>query len=394
LAVGISYLTPVKYSVEKLAFLVKMVDKKINVIVGGHHPTHLPLEVMQNKNIDFVVRGEGEIPLLALMKELRKGVPELKRVQGIHWRDSNGTIIANPNASQISFLDTLPFPARDSIIDANYKRYRIHMMSTARGCPNHCNFCADRSLWGGKVRRRSVENVLNEIKELKRIHPNLKFLDFTDGTFNFDRTFLESFCKRMIEENIGIQWRCTARYDNLDDEILSLMKKAGCFALYLGMESGSGRILEITEKNIHTAEIVEKSRLIRKRGIVSVASVIFGIPGEMKDDVDKTLSFMRKLKVDLFDVNSYVPLPGTPFYDLLDEDQKRNIDWSRAAFKSLENYFNEAISKEEMKHAIIESYQIAAKKRKHFILRLIGRRIKENVINLIGNEDQSGVNRH
>jgi len=232
-------------------------------------------------------------------------------------------------------------------------------------------------------------NVLNEIKDLKRIHPNLKFLDFTDGTFNFDRTFLEGFCKGMIEENTGIQWRCTARYDNLDNEILSLMKKAGCFALYLGMESGSGRILEITEKNIHTAEIVEKSRLIRKKGIVSVASVMFGIPGEMKDDLDKTLSLMRKLEVDLFDVNSYVPLPGTPFYDLLDEERKRNIDWSRAAFKSLENYFDEAISEVELKHAVIEGYRIAAKKRKRFIVRFLWKRIRKNINKWFNKEDQS-----
>jgi anaerobic magnesium-protoporphyrin IX monomethyl ester cyclase len=392
--IGITYPTPTKHSVEKIASLAKKLDRRIKVIVGGHHPTHLPLEVMQNKDIDFVIRGEGEIPLLALMKELKKEKPDLKRVQGIHWRDSNEAIIANPDASQISILDNLPFPARDSIIDANYKRHRTHMMSTARGCPYRCKFCADRSLWGGKVRRRSVENVLEEIKELIRTYPNLQFLDFTDGTFSFDRTFLESFCKRMIEENTSVQWRCTARYDNLDDEILSLMKKSGCFALYLGVESGSQRILNMTEKNIYIAEIVEKSRLIRKKGIVSLASVIFGIPGEMKEDADKTLILMKKLEVDIFDVNSYIPLPGTPLYDLLGEERTRNIDWSRGAFKSLENYFDEAISEVELKHAVIEGYRIAAKKRRRFIARFLWRRIRKNMNKWFGKENQSGVNRY
>lgn len=119
--VGISYMTPTKGSVEKISSLIKEVDRQIKVVVGGHHPTHSPNEVMQNKDIDFVVRGEGEIPLLALMKELRKQEPDLSQVRGIHWRDSNGTVIGNPDASQILVLDTLPFPARDSIVDADYK---------------------------------------------------------------------------------------------------------------------------------------------------------------------------------------------------------------------------------------------------------------------------------
>jgi radical SAM superfamily enzyme YgiQ (UPF0313 family) len=391
--VGITYPTPAKHSVEKLASLAKTVDRHINVIVGGHHPTHSPIEVMQNKDIDFVVAGEGELPLLALMTELRKQESDLSQVPGIYWRDSTGTIRANPNSTQISSLDALPFPARDSVIDADYRRYRIHMMSTARGCPNRCTFCADRRLWHGKVRRRSVENVLEEIKELIRTYPNLQFLDFTDGTFTYDRTFVEGFCQRMIEENTDVQWRCTARYDDLDSQILSLMKKAGCFALYLGVESGSERILEMTGRNLHVAEMVEKSKLIQDAGIISMASVMFGIPGEKKDDVDKTLALMRKLKVDLFDVNSYIPLPGTPLYDLLGREEKENIDWSKTAVKSLENYFNEAISLGDLKQALLDGYQIATKKKKHFIVRFLWSRLRGIIDRCFIKKSQSGLKR-
>jgi anaerobic magnesium-protoporphyrin IX monomethyl ester cyclase len=391
LAVGISYLTPAKHSVEKIASLAKKVDGRIYVIVGGHHPSHSPIEVMQNRDIDFVVRGEGELPLLALMREIKKQKPNLSQVPGIHWRDSNEAIIANPDASQISILDTLPFPARDSVIDVDYSRYRIHMMSTARGCPNRCTFCSDRSLWHGKVRHRSVENVLQEFKDLERIYPNLQFIDFMDGTFTYDKSFVNDFCERMIEENTGIQWRCTARYDNLDSQILSLMKKAGCFVLYLGVESGSERILEMTARNLHVTEMVEKSKLIHNSGIFSMASVMFGIPGEKKDDVDKTLAVMRKLKVDLFDVNSYIPLPGTSLYDLLDEEQRKNIDWSKIAVKSLVNYFNDAILSKELKEAILKAYRIATAKRKLFVMRFLWMRIRENMEKWLGKKYHSGI---
>jgi len=376
-AVGVTYPTPARGSVEKIASLTKKISSQIKVIVGGHHPTHSPIEVLQNRDIDFVVRGEGEIPLLALIKEMRKEEPDLRQVRGIHWRDSNGTIIANPDASQIPILDALPFPGRDSVIGADYSRYRIHMMSTTRGCPNRCTFCADKSLWHGKVRRRSVESVLQEFRDLKKTYPYLQFIDFTDGTFTYDRSFVEAFCRRMIEENTGIQWRCTARYDNLDQEILSLMKRAGCFALYLGVESGSERILQMTGKDIATAEILEKSRLIHKTGIVSIASVMFGIPGETRDDVDKTLSLMRQLKVDLFDVNSYVPLPGTQLYEALPEEQKKNINWEKIAFKSLENYFDQAIPLEELRQGILEGYKIATSKKRLFIPLFLGKHISQ-----------------
>jgi anaerobic magnesium-protoporphyrin IX monomethyl ester cyclase len=391
--VGITYPTPAKHSVEKIASLAKTLDRHINVIVGGHHPSHSPIEVMRNKDIDFVVRGEGEIPLLALMRELKKQEPDLSQVPGIHWRDSDGSIRTNPDASQISILDTLPFPARDPVIDADYRRYRIHMMSTARGCPNHCTFCADRSFWHRKVRHRSVENVLQELRDIERTYRNLQFVDFTDGTFTYDRDFVEGFCQRMIEENMGVQWRCTARYDDLDNQILHLMKKAGCFALYLGVESGSERILEMTGRNLHVAEMVEKSKLIHNTGIFSMASVMFGIPGETKDDVDKTLALMRKLKADLFDVNSYIPLPGTPLYDLLGKEQKENIDWSKIAVKSLENYFNEAISLEDQKQALLEGYRIATKKKKRFIVRFLWSRLRRNIDRCFIKEDQRGFKR-
>ncbi len=368
LAIGITYFTPSKHVVYKVASIAKKLNKNIKVIAGGHHPSYCADEVMKNVDIDFVVKGEGENALLALMTEIKRGGANLANVQGIYWRDDHGKVIANPDATYIKDLDTLPFLARDAVFELDYRQYRTHRLTTSRGCPYQCTFCADKILWRGKVRHRSVENVISELEDLKNTYPDLKFVEFTDGTFTYDKNFVEIFCQKLIEKKINIKWRCTARYDDIDAGMLNLMKKANCFGLYLGVESGSERILEMVSKGISLKDIIEKSEMVQKIGIVSIASILIGIPGERKEDIRQTLDLMKRLKVDLFDVNSYVPLPGTPLYNVLSAEQK-NIDWSSVAFKSLDNYFNESVSRGELKKAMLEAYTIAERTKRRFVKR-------------------------
>ena len=370
LAVGISYLSPAEHVVKKIAKLTKSIDKGIKVIVGGHHPTHCCSEIMEDKEIDFVIRGEGETPLLSLMRELKSKHPDLNTVPGILWRRDDATVITNPNALQIQDLDTLPFPARDAVIGLDYKKFPFHRLSTTRGCLYQCNFCADKALWHGKIRQRSVENVIEEMLMLKKSCPKIKNLFFNDGTFTFNRPFVIKLCKKMIEDHIGLVWGCSARYDNIDLELLSVMKKAGCTLLYLGVESGSEGILNAMRKNIRVSAIIQKTDQIRRSGITTVVSVLFGIPGETRDDMEKTLSLMKKLKVDYFDVNSYVPLPGTILYDKVIGEQKKKVDWLKTSFSS-GTCFNDAVSPQILRDTLLKAYAIGRKRRIRSMLRLV-----------------------
>ncbi len=205
MAVGISYLTTSKHVVELIARLVREVDPNIKIIAGSFHPTVQPDEVMRNPNIDLVIRGEGEIPLLRLVQELKKDSPKWETVPGIHYRDRDGQVRHNPGVDLISNLDELPFPARDLVLNCNYKVYRAHSISTARGCPYTCAFCADRSLWGRRVRRRSVKSVMEELKFLKDTY-RVNYVEFVDGTFTYDREYLQSFCNSMIDHKLNIEW--------------------------------------------------------------------------------------------------------------------------------------------------------------------------------------------
>jgi radical SAM superfamily enzyme YgiQ (UPF0313 family) len=364
IAVGISCLTPAKDLVDKIALLVKKVNRNIKVIVGGHHPTFCPNETLQNSNIDYVIRGEGEIPLLHLVKELKSGSLDLSSILSITYRD-NGGVVSNPDGGMIQNLDLLPFPARDLVIDCDFGRYKSHYFGTARGCPYTCSFCSDRRLWHRTVRRRSIENVIEEIKYLISTY-DIDFIDFVDGTFTYDIDYVRKFCNSLMQEKINVKWRCTARYNNINKEVLDLMKKANCAGLYFGLESGSERILKSINKRITIQDIVRASELVSKSGILSVTAVMLGLPQEEKQDIECTLQLMKKIKTDIFDINCYVPLPGTELYDNMSDEDRKNINWHKVGFKSYDNYFTKNISKEDLQEFINEAHEIAKNTLKTF----------------------------
>jgi len=368
IAVGISYLTPLKHVVERIAGLIREIDRDMKIIAGSFHPTFCPEEVMQNPDIDFVIRGEGEIPLLRLVKELKKDSPKWETVPGIHYRDRDGQVQNNPGVDLINNLDELPFPARDLVLNCDYNIYRGHNISTARGCPYTCTFCADRRLWGGKVRRRSVDNVIEELRLLKDTY-KISYVEFVDGTFTFDRKYLYTFCNTMINHKLNIEWRCTARYDNLDEELLQLMKQAYCSGLYLGLESGSDRVLKAINKKTTVEQNIKVSKMVYNSGIPSATSIMLGLPDESKEEMEETLKLMKKVKTDIFDVNSYIPLPGTPLYDSMSEEDKKNIDWRKVGLKSFDNYFSKSMSHDDFKRYLSEAYKIANNVRGKTIVR-------------------------
>jgi radical SAM superfamily enzyme YgiQ (UPF0313 family) len=367
-AVGISYLTPLRCSVERVAGLIRELDPDIKIVAGSCHPTFCPEEVMQNPDIDFVIRGEGEIPLVRLVKELKKASPKWGKVPGIYYRDGDGQVRNNRGVDFLHNLDELPFLARDLVLNCDYDIYRVHCISSARGCPYTCSFCADKRLWGGRVRRRSVDNVIEELKLLEDTY-KVDFVDFDDGTFTFDRKYLETFCNKLLSHNLNIKWRCTARYDNLDEDLLQLMKQANCFGLLFGLESGSDRVLKAINKKTTVEQIIRVSEMVYNSGIPSVTSILLGLPGEGKEDMEETLKLMGTIKTDIFDVNSYVPLPGSQLYDSMSEEDKKNIDWRKVAYKSFENYFSRSISHDDLKRCLSQAYEIANNVREKTIVR-------------------------
>ncbi|MFC1901215.1 B12-binding domain-containing radical SAM protein [Chloroflexota bacterium] len=374
MAVGIAYFTPFRSIVERTVSLVKEIDSDIKIIAGSYHPSFCPEEVIQNPDIDFVVKGEGEIPLLALVKELKKDSPKLETVPGIYYKDAEGQIHSNPGIELIENLDELPFPARDLVLNCDYDIYMTHHMTSTRGCPYSCAFCAEKKLWGGRIRRRSIDNLIEELKLLKDNY-NINVVNFVDGTFTYDREYLQRFCNEVIDNNLNIEWGCTARYDNLDKEILRLMKRSGCYGLYLGLESGSNRMLKAMGKKETVEEITKASEIIYNSGITSITSILLGLPYEEKEDVEQTLRLLKNFKTDFLDVNTYTPLAGTAMYDAMSEEEKKSIDWRKIAYKSFNNYFSDNLSRDEFQEYQAEAYRIADRLRKKSMLRLASKNL-------------------
>jgi radical SAM superfamily enzyme YgiQ (UPF0313 family) len=252
-------------------------------------------------------------------------------------------------------------------------------MSTTRGCPYSCSFCADRRFWNEKVRRRSVANVVQEMKFLKEKFKPAS-VDFVDGTFTYDRKYVESFCRSLIDERIDINWWCTARFDTLDEELLKLMKRANCSGLYFGLESGSNRVLQSIDKKMTVENMVEVSKMVHDAGIMSISSLVLGLPDETKEDIEKTLKLMKTFKTDFFDVNIYTPLPGSLLGDSVSEEEMRKIDWAKVAYKSFSNYFSQAMSEEDFRKSQLKAYRIADGVRRRSIIRMGIKNVSNSVV--------------
>jgi anaerobic magnesium-protoporphyrin IX monomethyl ester cyclase len=355
--VGISYYTPLKSVVDKVARLIKEISPDILVIAGAFHPTFCTEDVLQNHDIDFAISGEGEIPLLNLIKTIKSGKKTWQNIPGVYFRQE-GRIVGNKSSQLIDNLDSLPFMARDLVINCDYNIYRDHCMSSTRGCPYTCSFCGDKGLWGGKVRRKSVSRLVEEFKLISSTY-NVNQIDLVDGTFTFDKQYVREFCSSLIKEGITTKWRCTARYDNLNEDMLKILKRANCLGFYFGLESGSSRILKAVNKKTTVEEILEVDKMVYDYGFFSATSVLLGLPDETKEDLQQTLDIMRKVKTTIFDVNSYVPLPGTSLYNDMDETVRKNINWNKVAMKSLDNHFSKTMTLEEFRYYLLESYEIA-----------------------------------
>ncbi len=373
-AVGLTCLTPSQDAGWKVAAIAKEVDPSIAVIAGGHHATFCPEQTLGHEAVDWVIRGEGELPLVQLLRQLIAGEVNPASVPGLSFR-GNGGLVHNPPPPLIHDLDALPRPARDLVLDCDYEKYPDHLAGSSRGCPYTCSFCSDKRLWGGRVRRRSPENVVAELKDLVGSYP-VKLVDFVDGTFTFDKKWMRRFTETMKAEGVAVKWRCTARYDNMDEELVGWMRDSGCISLYFGLESGSPDVLASVDKRTTVEQIKRASSLVKRSGIASVTSILLGLPEETREDMEQTLSLMEELDTDLFDINCYVPLPGTRYWDDLSPAAREAIDWPLAGYKSFDNNFNANIPQHELQEILLRAYAVAGAAMKRFRERMAGHSTK------------------
>lgn len=304
-----------------MAEIIKDRRPDTKVLLGGPHATIFPDMVIKHPAVDFVCVGEGEITCKELVEYLYRET-EPKDVSGLYYKDRDGNIRKNPGRPFVKDLDSLPVPKYEIFNPAQYypavhiRGKRVFNFITSRGCPYKCSFCAATKIWGNRYRHHSVERSINEMKILKE-KLNVDSLQIYDDNFTTNKSRVKRLCKKMIDENIGLQWICYTRADALDDEeMLLLMKKAGCYMIVVGIENGNERLLKLINKSLDLTVAQKNIQLTRKVGLNVLSSFMIGLPSEAMEEIEKTITFSKNIGLTYATFPIFAPYPGTPIYEM------------------------------------------------------------------------------
>ncbi|MDD5729655.1 MAG: radical SAM protein [Candidatus Omnitrophica bacterium] len=307
------------------AQIVKNVDKKIKIAVGGAHASSNPEDVLNDANVDIVVIGEGEDTLLDIAVRMEKKA-DLNSVIGTAVK-VNGKIIRNPARPYIENLDSLPFPARELLPMDTYSkiyaqginytmRQPFTTMITSRGCPGDCIYCAVKTVWGRKWRFRSPVNVVDEIEELIRKY-GIREIHFLDDSVSVSKSRLMSICDEIIKRKIDIRWTTPNGIAIwlMDKALLKKMKQAGCYRLTFGLESGNPETLHFIGKKYDYNHAKEMIKYASKLGIWTIGTFIIGFPYETKESIQDTINFAINSHLDFAVFYIATPFPGTRMHE-------------------------------------------------------------------------------
>jgi anaerobic magnesium-protoporphyrin IX monomethyl ester cyclase len=327
LYIGFSCTTSTFLDGIRLAVLAKTVVPGIKTIFGGVHMSALKEELLKKYPvIDFGVVGEGEQTLLEIIAANKKVHAEIK---GLVLRKSGGIPFYTGRREKLLDLDELPFPAYHklegypevySLPIFNYPKVPNGSCLSSRGCPYACSYC-DRSVFNRTFRYNSAEYLYRHMVYLKETY-NLKHLNFYDDQFTFNRQRIVDFCGLIQEKPLDMTFNCAARAEHLDEELLRLMKKAGCWMISLGIETGDENLLARHRQNPDLEMMREKIKLIKKAGIRVKGLLMMGLPGETEASIKKSRSYVFSLPIDDFNLAKFTPFPGSPIYDQIRNGQE------------------------------------------------------------------------
>ncbi|MBD3355140.1 radical SAM protein [Candidatus Woesearchaeota archaeon] len=374
--------TSYAYDVHHLASLIKQTNRKTKVIIGGAHASIYPDILLKDKNIDVVVKGEGELTFLELITNLKNN-KSVENIKGTIIR-SKDKIKINPPREMSIELDELPFPARDLIPMDLYlsqkseysMRHPYTQVITSRGCPGICKFCSIHSVWGHKWKMRSPKNIVDEVQMLVKDY-GVKEVHFIDDNIGASPKRLEEICDEIIRRNLKIKWATPngIAHWTLNKKILKKMKKAGCYRITFGIESADPETRKFIGKPYNLDQAKDMLKEAHKLGIWTVCTFILGFPYETKESIMKTIDFAKYKYLDFGIYYLLGVFPGTPIYDIYKKEGLLNFDhlfysyneskWSQyeKISKVLSSHGTKSknLSEEQLREYLALSYKVTMK---------------------------------
>ena len=302
------------------------------IVKGAPFLTYNTNTIYENPFVDYVIMGEPELTL----KDILEGVPD-NEILGICYRE-NFQAVKNESRPFIENLDILPFPARHLVDNTRYKRPdngKVQaVIKVARGCPFHCFFCLATPVSGSKVRMRSAENIVEEIRVCVEKY-NIRNFVFWSDIFNLDREWTLGLCRKIIESGLKITWSSNSRADTMDEEMAEMMYKSGCRLVSLGVESGSQMILNNIGKRITLDDIRNTVKILKKNKIKIYNYFVIGLPWETEQTVEETIKFTIELDSNFISFYTATPLPGTKYFAFAMANKlvEGNLDFREAYYQ-------------------------------------------------------------
>ena len=248
------------------------------------------------------------------------------------------SVLSGPGRERIRNLDKLPFPAYDLLPNFDlykqppnvFKATRSMALITTRGCPGHCKFCS-MAVFGSKIFSHSSGWIFEVISWLVKDF-DVQHIFFEDDTFTHDPHRVIELCEKLINSRFGIPWSCAARVDFMNPDLLRIMKRAGCWLISYGIETGDPEILKFIGKEVTIEKIERVIAETHEAGIITKGFFMVGHPTETKETIKKTINFARKAKLDEFQCSVFTPLPGSVFYRTAHKYGTFEDDWRRMSY--------------------------------------------------------------
>ena len=335
------------------------------LVLTGSHGSALPERSFEEiPGLDVIVRGEPEWTVLELLRAWHSG-GELEQVQGIHARVGDSLrLVATPDRAACLDLDELPVPARDLLPNHRYSApwsTRVTALRTTRGCPGACRFCDSHLMVGRNTRTRSPVAVVNEMDDCAKAY-GTDYFAILDHTFTARRDFVEQVCEGILSRWSlrGVRWVCNTRVDMLSDDLVVLMRRAGCLQIGLGIESADNARLSQVKKNITEDQIRSAIQRLKLHGIIAMGYTIIGFPDDDADKIARTKAKILDLDPHTLQLSFATPLPGTGLRDdCLAQDRILSDDWDDYVFLRKSIIRNDTLAPEEieaMRRDIVKSF--------------------------------------